>query len=507
MGNHDLTWLDRAIGWISPTRGAQRAQARALMGTLLSYEGARSGRRKDGWVTASTSADAEITQFLGQMRDNARDLVRNNPHAARALSVIVKNKIGTGIMCQPADARIGSRRTNRRKNQRLHDRWKRWVDHCDIDGKHDFYGLQALAERTRSEAGESLLRFIPSKMEHPLDVPLRLQLLEPDHIDSTKHVRRSEESVIRHGVEFDRRGRPAAFWLYPKHPGDDAPIPYRAGGLQSERIPAADVIHYYKVQRPGQTRGMTDFAPVMTRLRALDDYDDAEVMRKKIAACLAAFVYTPGNLPAASLAPTTVDAAGRRIESFSPGMIAYPEQGSQVEIADPKPSGDYEPFTKVQLRAIASGLDLPYELLTGDLAEVSYISGRLGLVQFKMGNEADQWLVVIPQVCDRVCRRFTAEAAGVDPMIDPDTLWTFTPPRFALLDPAKEVKAKVDAIKGGVASFQETVRQDGYEPSDLLQEIKEFQDWARENGVALDSIPNGAAAQQPAPGEGEEEAA
>ncbi len=456
-------------------------QSRMAMGALLAYEGARSGRRTDGWISGGLSADAEISAAHVQLRERARDLVRNNPHARKGLAVIVTNKIGTGIMAEAAGP-------NRRVNERIDERFKRWIDDADLSGRLDLYGIQALAERTRCESGEALVRFVPTRMRNSKDVPFRLQVLEPDFIDSSKNSGRQGEAMISNGIEYDADGVPSAYWLFGAHPGDNGLVPLRIGrGSMSSRVPASELLHYFKPLRAGQSRGITDFAAVMLRLRALDDYDDAEVMRKKISACLAAFVTTPQGLPGASIAPTTLDADGRRVEQFAPGMVGYLKPGEAVTVSDPRPSSDYESFNKVQLHAIAAGLDLPYELLTGDLSEVTYTSHRGGLVQFRSMVEADQWQLVIAQLCRPICRRFARELAGVDTLVESVTEWVYTPPRFGLLDPAKEVPAMIQAVQGGIKTWQDTIRREGYEPDEVLDEIQAWQKELTKRGIVMTS--------------------
>ncbi len=63
----------------------------------LAYKGAKVGRRTQGWVTASTSANAEISAGLARLRDRSRDLIRNNPHAAKCLRVFRSHVVGVGI--------------------------------------------------------------------------------------------------------------------------------------------------------------------------------------------------------------------------------------------------------------------------------------------------------------------------------------------------------------------------------------------------------------------------
>ena len=64
---------------------------------------------------------------------------------------------------------------------------------------------------------------------------------------------------------------------------------------------------------------------------------------------------------------------------------------------------------RVQLHAIAAALDLPYELLTGDLSQVNFSSARVGLIEFRRRVRQIQKQVIVPQLClprvAVVCRR------------------------------------------------------------------------------------------------------
>ena len=68
----------------------QGASARA-------YDGASTGRRLGGWVTSGSSANTEVSLGHERMRDRARDLVRNDPHAARFVHAFATDLIGRGL--------------------------------------------------------------------------------------------------------------------------------------------------------------------------------------------------------------------------------------------------------------------------------------------------------------------------------------------------------------------------------------------------------------------------
>ena len=284
-----------------------------------------------------------------------------------------------------------------------------WLDFAataDADGLTDFAGLQALIVRGLVESGEVLVRLRERRTEDGLPVPLQLQVLEADHLDSWKTGELADGGFILQGIEFDALGRRRAYWLYPTHPGDGR------GGLVSHRVPADRVLHLFERLRPGQVRGVPWFAPVMLKLRDLDAYDEAELVRKKIEACFAAFV--TGVQDEETLGKARTEPDGARIETFEPGMIEYLEPGRDVKFASPSASGGYAEYMRMQLHAVAAGVGLTYELLTGDLSQVNYSSIRAGLIEFRRRMEALQWQLLVPGLCQPVWRRFVlaAQAAG-----------------------------------------------------------------------------------------------
>ena len=467
--------LDRLIAYFSPTRGAARLAARRQI-EALAYEGARRSRREELWLPGTgTSANAEVSQARITLRDRARDMRRNNAYARKAISVLVTNRIGTGILAT-ADG------PNKRLNDRVQAAWERWIERADATGKTDLYGVQALAEAARIESGECFIRRVPLPEVERDDVPLRLQVLEADYLDTTRDERGENGSETIEGIEY-RNGVATAYWLYLAHPGDTSSMLPRS--IESRRVPASEVLHYYRVERPGQLTGVTELAPVIRRLFDLDGYTDAELMRKKIAACAVGAVTTPAGLPGGSLGPTNVASDGRRNEQFSPGTYHYFKTGEQVEFFDPKPVDGYDEFNSVELHAIAAGLDMPYELLTGDLSEVTYTSHRGGLVQFRASVEADQWQLCIPQVCLPIWRWFVADSQMVPGLQVPVR---FTPPRFGLLDPAKEIPAMIQAIQGGLSSWRDTIRREGDDPAVVLDEIEAERREFEERGISVTSI-------------------
>jgi lambda family phage portal protein len=471
-----MNWLDRTIAAVAPAIAMRRQrQKQALQLIQRAYDGAKAGRRTEGWVTAGTGANAEIGPANGRLRDRSRDLVRNNPYAAKAVNGLVSNLVGTGI--------VPRARAKRPAVARAADQlWLNFVSACDADGLTDFGGLQALIVRSLVESGEVLVRFRDRRMEDGLAVPLQLQVLEPDHLDGAKTQDLPDGGHILQGVEFDALGRRRAYWLFPVHPGES-----RGLSPVSRPIPARQVLHLFERLRPGQTRGVPWFASVILKLRDLDDYDDAELMRKKIEACFAAFV--TGVQDDETLGKPSAGLGGDRVESFEPGMIEYLEPGKDVKFASPSVNGGYAEYMRLQLHAVAAGVGLTYELLTGDLSQVNYSSIRAGLIEFRRRMEALQWQLIVPGLCQPVWSRFIelAQAAGKLPEGDITAEWTA--PRFEAVDPLKDIQADILAVRAGVMTLKEAIARQGYDPAQVLAEIAATNAELDAAGITLDTDP------------------
>jgi lambda family phage portal protein len=460
-------WLDRFVAAVSPEAALRRELARSQLAQIATldarrsqheirragYEGAKLGGRIS-WSAGNHSANAEISSALTRLRARSRDLVRNNPYAARAMSALAGNAVGTGFALKLPKA--------------AQPYWQNWTEYADAEGQLDYYGLQNLVARTVFESGECLVRTRMRMPEDGLEIPMQLQVMEPDYLDETKFGDVAGGGWIWGGIEFDALGRRAAYWLYPEHPGEVAS--FRRRDFQSKRVPAEFVQHIYEKQRPGQARGVPRLAASMLRLRDLDDYEEAELVRKGYEACFMAIVI--GKDGSRTLGQTAVDPqTGQRVESITAGMIAYMDDAQDVRFGQPSPMGGYAEYTRAHLHAIAAGTGLTYEQMTGDLSQVNFSSARVGLIEFRRLIEVWQWLTFVPMHATRTVRAWERSARIAGKVRGKPLELQWTPPKWDYIDPGKEVSATRDEIAGGLASLSEKLRARGFDPEKVFAEI------------------------------------
>lgn len=467
----DQNLLDRMIGYVSPARAKKRAVERLQNEQLRRYEAAGGGRRWDsGYLSTNASANSELERAAPKIRDRHRLMVRNNPWAARAIQAITTNTVGFGITGELA------RRGKRNVSQAIKDQWTEYCDTpamVDAYGQHDLYGLQAIAMRTTAEAGDCLA----IRVRQPGGFS-RIKLIEPDHLDHTKNSVLPDGGRVVQGVEYSRRDEIVAYWLYPQHPGDT-----HTQIFQPRRFPASDVLHVYRVDRPGQSRGVAWGHAVMLSLRDLDGYEDAYLFRQKLANCVAGIAEDIDPMGLQSGQAQSIPA-----ESLEPGAILHAPPGKRINWSTPPNAGDYGPFTRDILLRVAAGYGISYQALTGDLSSVNFSSGRMGWVEFQRNLEAWRWQMLIPMFCDRIAGWWLEDAALMGANVD-GIFAEWTPPRREMFDPTREGPAMRDLVRSGLKSLQATHREMGMRTQAVLKEMSEDMQLIDQYGLVLDSDP------------------
>jgi lambda family phage portal protein len=469
--------LDRIITAIAPKWGASRARARLM---ARHFEAASAGRRTSGWPRRLTDANAAASgATLGLLRAQARDLVRNNPWARRGLRRIKTSTVGWGI--RPKATGRGA--------DRVMQLWKRWGEttECDAAGRLTFYGLQCLVMRTVVESGEVLIRRRRRLPVDGLSIPLQLQVLEPDYLDTGKDGMKGEAGgPIIQGVEFDTIGRRAAYWLFDQHPGGMGT--WSMMGAVSRRVSADGILHVFDQERAGQVRGPSWFAPVDVRLHDFDEFEDATLMKQKIAACMAAFVTDLEGTNTSLGIPGTDAATDLPTDTFEPGMIMNLPAGKQVTVANPPTSSDHQSFCATSLRGVAAGLGVTYEDLTGDYSQVNYSSARMARQAYMADVEDWRWNMLVPQFCAPAWKWMIDTLILVGENVE-DAPATWTPPPAPMLDPDKEGSANSKMIRAGQKTHDEMVREQGYDPEEYWTEYAAGLERLDKLGIVLDSDP------------------
>lgn len=450
-----MNLLDRIIASVSPRAGLRRATARSSLQALAHYNAASVSRRSPTVRPVSGDADAISQGVRRRIMLSVRDVVRNNATAARALQVLVNNIIGTGI-----EPKLVSDDKDLKKAWKLRAAALDSVA-FDVNGVSTLAGIQRLACEMMIADGEAFILWPDNNSEGG---QCQVRVIEPEYLnDSLNGHATISGHVIYEGIEYDSAGRVVAYHLYDEHP-DSAVWLEPLRGAKYSRVPAERVIHLYRIDRAGQRRGVSWFAPVLDDLVALADNDEAQLMRQKIAACFAAF-WRSEKAPEDAGVPKTL----------SPGLIQQIGVDDEVTFASPPDVTGYDDFALIHLRRIAVGLGVTYEDLTGDLSKVNFSSARLGRMPMSQNVEAIQWTLVIPRLCAPMARWILqgwahAEPERIGALRLAQLAWT--PPLPVIADPKTETQVAIQRVEGGLSSRPSEIRKMGYDPSIIDAEIK-----------------------------------
>jgi lambda family phage portal protein len=303
-------------------------------------------------------------------------------------------------------------------------------------------------------------------------------------------------NAIRQGIEFDKIGRRVAYHFLRRHPGDSTD-PGMAG--ETVRIPASEMIHVIDPVEAGQLRGVSKLAPAIVKLFLLDQYDDAELDRKKVAAMYAMFVTSPA--PENPLMPPEDEDLLGGFE-ISPGQVIRLDPGEDVTVGQPADSGStYEPFQYRTLLQIASALGIPYPYLTNDMVKGNFSNSRLALIEFRRRVSAWQHSVMVYQLCRPVWQRWmdVAVLSGALELQDFERRRrtylsaNWLPTKWDWVDPLKDANAEINQIEAGLKSRTQAIAERGYDAEQVDREIAAER--SRERTLGLDFRRPGSPAQ------------
>ena len=379
----EMSLLDKAISIISPQWAHSRLQyRRAIEASSGRYRGASSDRLRSDWNVVKTDPTPNAWE-LEKLRNRTRDLSCNDPIVSGLVGTYGYNVVGSGLKFEsrinnellgitPEQAEI-----MRHEIERIWEDAAKQIDHAGI---LSFDEMQFQALMRVIEDGEMFP--IPTMRNDPWrQIKRTIQHVEADQL---------EKEGYGSPIDVDAGGRPTAYHF--KEVEVDQFGNQRTVGHKT--IPALDsqgrkkVLHLYRPSRPGQLRGVSILAPILTLLKDFCDTREAYVVKERVQACLTVvFTKKNGNPVMEALGHSTSteetnDTASNRLQALEPGLIYYNNEGDDVQMLDPGKTGDGQSaFIENTIRLIGAACQLPYELLLKDFSKTNYSSARAALLE------------------------------------------------------------------------------------------------------------------------------
>ena len=452
------------------------------------HKAASMGRLSDSTGAIYAGPMSSASASACKLRAGSRYAVANFPLVNSAVSFVTDSVVGVdGLKPVPVDLEKAAANAVKRA-------WGEWTEeYCDAERRTDLAGIATHVKRAELVDGEAFIR-----IRRRRDGSIQLQAIEADYIPFGLTQTLGKNKIVD-GIEFNSINQPVAYHVYKSHPADHV-LALDSGSYV--RVPARDMIHVFAPERPGQHRGIPAIQRAMPWANGLDEYLNAELVRKRNTSAITHFITKPDE-------GTDLDAPEIRADEYEDenepegtpvGLI---EAGSTVELqpgedwkgTNPAESGNsFGPFMKAMEEQLSQAIcGLPRFILTSDYGSVNLSAARAALFLFdKQVSRHRQFLV--HQFYRRVWAEWLkstlltgrlemeiAEAATISRME-----WQPTAaPLYSHIDVLKDVKATDAEISLGVKSRSAAIRERGKDPEAVFAEIAEEQARLQELGVNL----------------------
>jgi lambda family phage portal protein len=438
-----------------PAKRVARPKQAPRTQTQRMWDAARIDRLTQDWVFSHQSINKELQGGLVTIRARARSMEQNENIARRYLALVEANVVGSDgfqLRLKGGDAE---------QAQRVADGFRAWMDKADVLGMHSGPDMQRLIIRSTARDGECLARFYRGR-GYPDG--LGVQVLESDWLDEQNN---KPDQRIYLGVKLDGSGKPAAYYLLQSNPQE-----YYAGRI-AKPIPARDIVHVFRPERPGQWRAVSWMASAMMGMHMLKGYQEAELVAARVSSCQMGFYKIP---PGENWANDGQTVDGAPVTDASPGAFERLPQGWDFQPFNPAhPTSQYGAFVKEVKREISSGLIVSYSALCNDGSEANYSSMReMSLI------ERENWRVVQNWFARLVMRRLYRE--WIDAVELTDTfdfpvapfreLDEWAGKRWPWVDPLRDSKSTENDIRMGLVSPSQVAAERGV---DYVQTLKQIQ--------------------------------
>ncbi len=438
-------------------RGADRRLLKLLRGrydaAATNPDNIRHWANADG-LSANAAASPEIRRIL---RNRSRYEVANNSYARGIVLTLANDVVGTG-------PRLQMLATDPAVNQAVERAFADWAAAVNLAEK-----LRTM-RMSRAEDGEAfgILTNNPA-LAHK--VKLDLRLVEADQV-TTPTMKLSVENAVD-GIVFDAYGNPVEYHVLKGHPGD-----LTSGlALQYDRVQAGSMLHYFRADRPGQSRGVPEITPALSLFAQLRRYTLAVIAAAESAADFAGILYTdsPANGEAESVEPMDQIQLERRM------LVTMPGGWKMGQLHAEQPATTYAEFKHEILNEIARCLNMPFNVAAGNSSGYNYASGRLDHQTYFKSIRVDQ-AHIGRAILDRIFQAWAREAVLVDGLLpqsarilstDWSHQWFWDGHEH--VDPAKEANAQETRLRNTTTTLAvEFARQGRDWEVEVRQRAKEI---------------------------------
>ena len=303
------------------------------------------------WVSADNlSARAAISPAVRRVvRIRSRYEADNNSWYAGILRTAVNHIVGNGPRLQVLT-------TNQDANRRIEQAFTKWCVSVDFADK-----LRTMVEAYWRDGEVFAMR-----ADRPKNWPMSLDIrtFETEQIASPWDGAILADPFVDDGIRFDQQTNELELYVYDHHPGGNVPV----STLTGRWYPSSEVLHLFRAERPGQTRGLPRATPALPMLPIMRRHHLATLNVSESAANWGMYLKT--NSPAIDPALSPADFA--EIEMARNMMTVLPAGWEPGVLEAKQPGPVFEAFQGYTLQAFSRCTNMPYPLAAGTAKDSNF---------------------------------------------------------------------------------------------------------------------------------------
>ncbi len=471
-----LTWIKRQLGFSAtrpaPPKGEPRLAPKAKYDAAATHkDNTRHWSNADG-LSANSANSSEVRRIL---RNRSRYEDGNNSYVNGLTGDRANETIGTGPRLQLTlpetfadpdfQVDVGVKPDLARA---VELKWQGW---CKAVGLLD--KLLVMDESDTREGEVFAFKF--TNPYSPDGVQLDLRLYEADQIDTPDFDYSATNAVP--GIVFDQFGNPVEYHVLKSHPGDTtAGIFGSYGSNDYDRVPARQMIHWFRPRRAGQARGIPAFTSSLPLNAILRRYTLASALTAEAQSRINAVIEQEHALPdySGTGAGTQPDDGGEEIQFAGTHAMVLSAGQTAKALTHTSPAPGYSDFKAEILTESGRPINAPGNVSRGTSKDMNYSSGRLDMQQWQRAiriRRARFERIVLNVLFSEWLRLALITPGylpeGLPPVAEWKIKWRWD--AFTSIDPVKDATAATERLTNGTSTLDR-------ECGDLGEDWEEVQD-------------------------------
>lgn len=469
------------------------------------------------WQPYWGTPGSEISRERSLVASITLDLLMSNPVIAALVEGFATYAVGNGLTLssRPNYSALGiSQDVARELSHQIEIAWQAWAGNpveCDASGRHSLHQLATAAYKSFLLTGEAVFT-LDWKRAAGAVTRTKINTLDARQLDQsiTRVADSGNGGSVMQGVQFDKGGRVAGYWIRPFVLGNFSSAPQAVFVQARTSWGRTRIGHLFDLIAPGQIRGVSPLAAALTPAHGKATLREFALASALVQSMVATTVES--DLPAkdalralatedpllgmqapAGVSPEAwADARAAYYEAvkinLQPGVVTHMMKGDKLVMHRAQsPNSTYDAFDKSLSREAAKAAGSSAEDVSGDYSQTSFSASRLAQELPWRINKRRRAAIVEPfyraafvawleEACEtgRIQLPKGAPAFWEAPDAYSNAVWRGEGKPVA--DALKQNQADILEIENGLSTLEAKLGERGYDFEEVLAQRKAERD-------------------------------